>query len=346
MSKAHSHLTFLPPAPRGRTYVGSAVTLQRAARRRLANKKRLTSAQISRRILSSVSKNSKALRRLKKANAGGVFQINYQQARMVPDTVYNIQPKYPLAFALNDFTSSYPNDLAGGQLFSCAFITDPAVPPPNNEDTNAIIVGNWNTVNPAEQFDLKPKYQQWSDQNNSTVSPVQYMPLSANYSITFNRAMQSSSQGPLKVRVDVIETKRQYLPSQFHDYTMPECLGSFQHMAPSEQSGKRNSYNPDIWKVRTKYVTLPAIETGLNVVRLNQSKRVTLYEKFPKKNIKLHLDTVSATQKEPFHLAVPPNIIRWCVVSVSDLQTGGATSGLTMKLQRTIRYRDLDNKPL
>lgn len=330
---------YYPNPKAARSLAASAIQ----ARFRLKQRRKLSSVK---KRVSAISKNKKAITSLKKKELGGVYQINYQEARLVADNVYNIQPRYPLAFALNDFTSSLPDDVTGGQLFAPAYITDPSVPPPNNEDTNAIIVGNWNTVSPSQSFGLKQKYQQWSDANDATVSPTQYMPLTAHYCLTFNRSQQTSAQGPLKLRVDVIESKRQYLPSQFHDYTMPECLGSFQHMAPSETLGKRNSYNPAMWKVRTKYVTLPAIETGLNVVRLNQSRQVRLYEKFPKRNIKLHLDTMSATQKEPFHLAVDPRIIRWCVVSVSDLQSGGGTSGITMKLQRTIRYRDLDNKPL
>lgn len=335
MSKSQPRLAMLPPAPRGRYYSSYARTIQRAARKR-------ADARIKSKLklAAQINKNSLALKRLKVKDAGGVFQRNFQRAKFVATNVYKLEPTQPIAFALNDFTSSLANDITGGQIFGASYSgTAP------NILTSSVIVGNWNTVNPAQNFGLAQQFRQWSDSNQSTVSPVQYMPLSASYSLTFQRPTLVAQQGPLKLRIDVIQTKRRYVKSQYHDYTMPECLGAFQRMACSQATGQENAYNPDLWKVRTKYITLPAVDTGTAVVRVDQSRTHRMFEKFPKKNIKLHLDEVSATQKEPFHLAVDPRIIKWCVISISDTQQVGVAD-LQTRFQRTIRYRDLDNKPL
>jgi len=290
---------------------------------------------------SAINKNRLAIKRLKNKETGGVFQRNFQLARLAqaPDFVFG--KDQPLAFALNDFTSSTATNLAGGLLFTPTY-----TPVGAGNDLTANIIGNWRTENPGQINGLNPKYQQWSDQNDATVSPIQYMPLSAKYVLNFSRPTQDSAQPSVNLRVDVITTRRRYLKSDFHDYTMPGCLGAFAKMAISNEEGKRNQYNPALWSVRTKYLKLPAISTGVNVIRQNQSRNLVLNEYFKPRNIKLHLDTVSPTQKEPFHLAVDPDIIRWCIVSCGDNPVSGANAGIVLKLQRTIKYRDLDNKPL
>lgn len=317
----------------------AAKTLQSKYR---AKKKGLSSAP---KRASAISKNRLSIKRLKKRELGGVFQRNFQLARMAAQ--YTFSKEKPLAFALNDFTSAVATNTVGGQLFAPVYVVDPNNPAIYS--TSAVIVGNWETANPAAKeftYDLTPKFQQWSDQNNATVSPTQYMPLSANYNLNFIRTAQVSSQPKVTIRIDVITTRRSYLPSKFHDYTMPECLGAFQDMAVSNTDGIRNAYNPALWSVRTRYVTLPAVDVGVNVIRQDQHKLVRLFERFKPRNIKLHLDVVNATQMEPFHLAVDPDIVRWCVISVGSNPVSGGNTGILIKLQRTIRYRDLDNKPL
>jgi len=286
-------------------------------------------------------KNKKSIEKIKKQNMGGVFQRNFQIARFGQ---YTFSKEKPLCFALNDFTSSLPDDLTGGQIYAPNYLASGGL-----YTTSAGIVANWYTANPAEQnftYNLTQPYRQWTDQNDATVSPVQYMPLSADYHITFTRPTQDSAQPAVSIRIDVISTRRTYLKSQYHDYTMPECIGAFQNMAVSNEDGTKNAYNPALWSVRTRYITMPAINTGVNVVRNDQHKHMKMFERFKPKNIKLHLDTVSATQKEPFALAVDPDIIRWCIISIGDNPVAGSNSGVFIKMQRTIRYRDLDNKPL
>lgn len=342
MNKQGSSLVMLPRAPRGRYYTTSAMQIQRAYRQKQVRKKLNTAPKRA----SAINKNTLALKRLKKKDLGGVFQRNFQIARMQGPPAFNFSKSQPIAFALNDFTSNLPDDTTGGQIFTPSYLNTPT---PNVYDTQAVIIGNWSTTNPAETQlvnNLSSKFRQWSDQNDATVSPVQYLPLSANYHLHFVRQSQTSAQPAVNIRIDVITTRRTYLKSQYHDYTMPECLGAFQNMAISNTDGARNAYNPALWSVRTKYVKLPAIDTGVNVVRQDQSRTVKLFERFKPKNIKLHLDVVSPTQREPFHLAVDPDIIRWCVVSIGDNPASGGNSGVLVKMQRTIRYRDLDNKPL
>jgi len=292
----------------------------------------------------AINQNTKMIKSLKKVAYGGTFQRNFQIARMQGPPSFQFSKSQPIAFALNDFTSSTSTDSSGGQIFTPNYV---AVTP-GVYDTAASIIGNWATANPiGTQLtnNLSQKFKQWSDENQDQVSPEMYMPLSANYNLTFTRSTQTSAQAAVNIRIDVITTRRQFLKSQYHDYTMPECLGAFQNMAVSNDAGTRNSYNPTLWSVRTKYLKLPAIDTGVNVVRQNQSRSLQMFERFKPRNLKLRLDTVSASQKEPFHLAVDPDLIRWCVVSIGDDPATGANSGVIVKLQRTIRYRDLDQNP-
>jgi len=292
----------------------------------------------------AINNNTKMIKSLKKVALGGTFQRNFQVARLSGPPTFNFSKSQPIAFALNDFTSSTTTDSSGGQIFTPNYVQIT----PGVYDTAASIIGNWATANPiGTQLtnNLSQKFKQWSDENQDQVSPEMYMPLSANYNLSFIRQTQTSSQAAVNIRIDVITTRRTYVNSQYHDYTMPECLGAFQNMAVSNDAGTRNAYNPALWSVRTKYVKLPAIDTGAAVVRQNQSRSVQMYEKFKPRNIKLRLDTVSASQKEPFHLAVDPDIIRWCVISIGDDPATGANSGVIVKLQRTIRYRDLETNP-
>lgn len=332
--------------PRGRPPTKPTNRRLEAARIIQAAARRPTYHRHVKSVRSMVRRNRASIKRIKKSNLGGTFQRNFQLARMATGPGIPLFSKsQPFAFALNDFTSNIPANTSGGQIFTPSYIQVA----PNVYDTSSVIIGNWYTANPAADNLtnlLSTKYHQWSDQNDQTVSPVQYMPLSANYNIHFTRATQDSAQPAVTIRVDVITTKRTYQKSQYHDYTMPDCLGAFQNMAISNEDGKKNAYNPALWSVRTRYVKMPAIDTGVNVVRQDSSRTLKLFERFKPKNIKLHLDPVSATQMEPFHLAVDPDIIRWCVISVGDNPATGANSGILIKLQRTIRYRDLDNKPL
>lgn len=321
---------------RGRPTYAKLSAVKKLQARVRGNKARKTNPRRNR---AKINKNSKAIARLRTKDLGGVFQRNFQQCKLTDQ--YSLTPTTPYAFCCNDFTSSESDNLSGGQVFGATYGTQPS----GQITTSAIIVGNWVTRNPAETFGLAPEYRQWSDSNSPTVSPIQYMPLGAKYTLVFQRAQQMSNQGPVKIRIDMIRSKRQYLKSQYHDYTMPECLGAFQKMAISNASGVNNSYNPDLWTVKSRYLNLPAIDVGVQVLRIDQTKTVVLKKSFPKKNIKLHLDYVNATQKEPFHLATDPRIQEWCVVSIGDGFQQGNT-GITCHMQRTIAYRDLDNKPL
>lgn len=287
---------------------------------------------------SHINKNKIAIKKLNQKALGGQYQRNFQICRFSPALLFS--PIHPICFALNDFTSMVTDNTSGGQVFSPVYTPSP--PPATTQETGSVIIGNWLTINPAELSvnNLSKKFQQWSDTNDSTVSPVEYMPLSAKYFINFSRQTQDSAQPSVSLRIDIITTRRTYLKSQYHDYTMPECLGAFSNMAISNIDGNRNAYNKGLWSVRSQFAKLPAIDTGINVIRQNQSKCIILKERFPAKNIKLHIDPVSATQREPFHLAVDPDIIRWCVLSIGDTPVTGPNSGVTLKLNRIIKYRD------
>lgn len=308
----------------------AAIRVQKAVRRKAALKR-----AVSRKPIATIAKNARTIALLNKkviAAANGHYQENFQNVVNVAG-FYTLAPSRPFAFCMEDFTSLTAANTAGGPIFGATYS---GVSP--NIMLAPAVIGQWQSVNPGNNFGLDLRYRQWADNNNDTASLTAYQPISATYNLTFNRSAQIATQTDSYVRVDIISTKRRYLNTVHHQYNMPDCLGAFQEMAISNANGQRNKYNPALWKVETRWLKIPGNKTGVSVNDVSRTMR--LYKSFDRKLIKLDLDyQASTTSYEQFHMAVDPARVHWCVISASDDPVANEAH-LTTKFTRTIRYRD------
>lgn len=281
----------------------------------------------------TIAKNVRAIRKLKTVVNAGNVQRNFQLAKWVGSDTYKLTPSTPFCLALNDFTSSHSLNLSGGQIFGPVFT---GVPP--LLDTHAIIVAQWHNSNPASVAGLAPKYRTWTDNNDDIVSPVFYVPLGAKYTFTFNRPAQSEEQGDMWIRADILKTKREYTPSDYHAYNLPNALGAYGNLCLDPSSGRRNKINPALFSVKTRYIKIKRQTADAT----NVARSMTINYKPKQHKIKLDLDdnvSGAPNTKEPFHLAVAPRTIEWLMFSISDTPVAPATD-LVITCSRSIVYRD------
>lgn len=304
------------------------------ARRSIAAKRvqRRPRKQVVARPHATIIKNVKAITTLQN-QVNGHVQKNWMVADFTPNTSYALQPLQPIAMILNDFTDKNLSNSTGGQIFGAIYT---GVAP--NIQPSAAIIGNWALRNPGLVSGLAPQYHQWKDQNNDKASLKAYQPLYAEYSLTFNRAEQAALQQDIYVRIDTVRSRRRYLPSNFNNYVLPDCLGALSNMANKNDPKTQNCYNPALWNVKTKYIKLPQMD----VTRNNHSVTHRFRMGFPKKLLRLNLDqpfSGTGTDYEPFHLANDPKDNIWCIVNISDVQ-GAGTKPVETVFTRKVVYRD------
>lgn len=286
-----------------------------------------------------VKRNSTAIVRLQRqvnSAALGHYQTNFQIAKMNVPSAYKLIRSHPICFCMNDFTSSTQQNTSGGRIYGVSYsgISPDIINTP-------VVVGQWKSHNPSFDFGLAKQYRQHSDDNINTASLVAYAPISASYNMTFSRPTQESATPDTFIRVDIIQTKRRYLNSTYHQYAMPQALASFQEMAISNLDGMRNAYNKALWTVQTKYLKIKAVPPADNALpRKDNGASLRLYKSFDRKLIRLNLDSAGGNQYEDFYLATDPQAQVWCVVSSSQGSIPTYATPLTLNFQRTIRYRD------
>lgn len=275
----------------------------------------------------TVAKNTLAIRQLKN-QVNGHIQRNYQFVDFL-DTPgsFVISPKTPLCFAVNDFTRE---DQGGGKLY---FPIYTGVSP--NINTSAAIAAKWQQYNPSLALGLDQKFRMWKDNNDDTVAKSCYQPVYADYRINLSRNTTGTAQPELYIRMDILRVKRFYQKSSYHDYSLPEALGCLQNLAVGVGDNTRNSINPDLFHVKTRWFKMPAQDA----TRTAASKTFHYRTKFPKKLIKLDLDE-SGGLVEEFHLGQDPKVPIWMVLSVSDRPTGAPTTDLKVTMTRKIVWRD------
>lgn len=309
----------------------SSSTVRYTRRTRTSRAKTLAKARKA--PVRTIAKNTRAIRKLKTVVNAGNVQRNFQLAKFVGSDVYALEPSRPFCLALNDFTHSHSLNLSGGQIFGPVFT---GLAP--NIDCSAIIIGQWHNSNPAGVAGLAPKYRTWTDNNDDLVSPVFYVALGAKYTFTFNRPAQSEEQGDLYIRADIMRSKREYTPSEYHSYNLPGSLGVYGNLCLDPSSGRRNKINPALWYVKTRYIKIKRQTADAT----NVARTMTINYKPKQRKIKLDLDddiTGAANTKEPFHLAIPSKNIEWLMFSISGTPVSPATD-LQITATRQIVYRD------
>jgi len=224
----------------------------RAARRVQRVYKRKRVARPSKTIISNV----KAIARLEQ-RVKGQIQKNFHVATFDPDFAF--KPEFPMCFALNDFTAyDVALNPVGGQIHQPQYS---GVPP--NIDLAIQTAGNWTRRYPGANLGLDPKYHQWAVQNaENVINNQSYTPVYAEYSFTFKRDVQSTQTSNIWIRMDEITPRRMFNCDSQYDVEMPHCLGAFQQMADNCEPKTQNMFNPQLWKVKTRWLKLSALENN------------------------------------------------------------------------------------
>jgi len=283
-----------------------------------------TRSRVARAPVKAVVDNSRAISLLNQ-KVNGHIQRNYHTCVFNPS--YSLSPSTPLCFPANDFTR---DSQGGGKIYFPIYTgTAPAL------ETSAAIASTWKRYDPSLTFGLAPPHRMWDDNNNDSVSKSVYQPIYAEYRINFGRQKQAVTQPDTYIRIDIVKAKRIYLNSLFHKYSLPNSLGSLQDMAVSNAQQSRNSYNPALFSVKTRWLKLPKVDSDT----INTSRTHVLKMNFPKTLIKLDLDSVGGVTEE-FALGVDPKVPEWVIISASTKPVDSDTSPLTITMTRKIVWRD------
>ena len=318
------------------------------ARRRLNLRRKRPSTkkvyrQLKRRRTSAtkyaVAKNTTAIKQLQTVTNQGQVQRNLQRLTfdgVDPDNQLWLQDTNPVFFCANDFTSFRTDNNNGGQLFSGKIVNTapPGTPPIYGSDFQ--LFGNWIEFQPGYNFGLSKEWRQWSDVNRDHVSYAGYMPVSARFSFNFNWRQISVDEPPICIRFDILKPKKQFLPSTNANYMLPQCGGVLAGMARTQFDEEKNSYNPELWTVKTFYKWVRKAD----VDRKDVSKTVNFNIKFPRRYLDLNLESMTPNAREQFWTNCPLKQQVWININISKVQFPLETSSPKMLAQRQIIWRD------
>jgi len=280
-----------------------------------------------------VAKNSAAITAIaKKVNRGNI-QFNYHQARLV--SAFELTPTTPMLWALNDF---YRSDQDGGDIYYPTYSgTAPNIIP------DVATAGQWDVYNPGVVAGLAPEFRQYEDNlNDDTVSRRNFTPLYASHTINFGQAMRNSAEPPTWIRIDILSPKRNYLTNSVQKKQLPGCLGAFQNLAVQDMPNERNSINPYLWHVKTRWIKIPQV----NVDTPDYSRTVKVYHKFPNKMIKIDMPvTTGGVHETSFWAQMQPKDIPWIMISVGPTIIDSSfpqspTTRWNVTMTRKVTWRD------
>lgn len=246
------------------------------------------------------------------------------------------KPADPFMIALNDFytQTTGPNGGSGAIYYPRYFGVAP------NLTMGASILDRWSDYKPGENFGFAQQYWQWKDVENSQPDVTGYLPVTSDIRVCINRERCTPDQGDLWVRIDYVKAKRTFIPSNNvvdpKIYNLPTALGAFANMASPLYATGRNSYNPALWSVKTRWVKLRAVTTP------SQNIQTVFHVKtrFPKQFLKLNNSVTAGGVAEEFWTMVPARTMRWCVFSLSAEPVNGDNTVPSVSLTRHVSYRD------
>lgn len=287
----------------------------------------------------AVAKNTTTLRNLKTIVNQGPVQRNVQ--RLKPNAEGTgldpppLTPENNIFFPANDFTGQWSDNLAGGMIY-----INRMTPVGGGFEPDALQYGSWIHYSPGFQASLLTPFRQWTDPNIDTASYRGYMPMSARYSFNFRWANIVSTEPNITLRIDIIKPKKVLPLSQQTSYTLPKAGGALSNMALDQYDDKKNTYNPELWTVKTMYKTIPRAD----VPRTNVNKTMTFAIKFPRRMLDLKLQVVSNNIREQFWTNCPIKQQVWVNINISQKVNDG-TSDPTINATRQLLYRDIDKGP-
>jgi len=252
---------------------------------------------------------------------------------MVAPTVYHLSPITPVCWAANDFSCVSSIVSNGGQIFGASYT---GVAP--NQDTSAIIIGNWRRQTNPTVANLKDSYDQWAGANDDAVSLNSYTPLKASYTLSFTFPTIDPAAGARWIRIDVIRPRKLLSITAFQNFQLPNALGALSNMALAPTAGDCNKYNTTYWNVKSKYMRI----SPSDVLRTNVQRVCKFDVKFPSRSLKLDQQAVPGgiNQYEPFWTNCDPRHIVWIVVSINKGQGPVTSDDPIMEFSRVIHFRD------
>jgi len=282
----------------------------------------------------SIVANQKRITQLAKTVNRGNIQFNYHQVKFPSGAgAFQFSQTVPLMWALNDF---YREDQKGGDLY---FPTFTGVAP--NKETVHEIAAKWGAFSPGQTLGLAGKYHQFRNTNDDVVSKRFFTPLYASHTITFNQVMRNAAEPEGFIRVDFIRPKRNYPETDFNQYQLPKCMGAYGNLAVSNLSGQRNTINPYLFHVKTKWYKIPKVDEDTT----NYNKTIKISYKFPSKMLKVDMpvDATTGQLSTQFWAEMQPKDLHWCMISTSPkmVATGiNPTSDWNLIMTRKITWRD------
>lgn len=284
------------------------------------------------------NKNAKKIYTLESKSNGHV-QRGYHRCKLLNSpglpAAWNFQPDKPILFALNDFYTS--TTAPGGGPGSIYYPLYSGASP--NITMSGAIVSRWADYLPGQSLGHAEQYQQWKDQQLSQPSKVGYQPIYTDVKLNILRRNATPAQGTLWVRIDMFHAKRIYQASTGGSdpkiYNMPAAVGALSNMA--SDGFIRNSFNPGLWKTKTRWIKLPAVEQDQKYL----TKTVHIRCAFPKKFLALNMDTDTTGVGEAFWQMCDPRDVKWCLISLSDNSVNQTTDpSPELSMTRKVVYRD------
>lgn len=246
------------------------------------------------------------------------------------------KPAEPFMIALNDFYTQTTGPTGGaGAIYYPRYF---GAPP--NVTMGSSILDRWSDYKPGENFGFSQQYWQWKDVQNCQPDVTGYLPVFSDIRVCINRERCTPDQGDMWVRVDFVRAKRTFIPNNSvvdpKIYNLPTALGAFANMAAPLYNQGRNSYNPALWSVKTRWIKLPAVQYPSQ----NIMNAFHIRTRFPKQFLKLNNNVTAAGVSEEFWTLVPARTMRWCVFSLSAEPVNGDNTVPSVSLTRHVSYRD------
>lgn len=292
-------------------------------------KKRPTKTDTNKQAIVTLSKQVKSLQ----LNRYGDRQYMYQVAKM--DPTFGPQLKSPVFFCASSFFNNEP-------LYR-------GVVDPTTLNASYQIIGNTPATQvmfkkPTFDVDINQNYQ-WVEQqaNKTSISRIEYLPLYMNHKITFQGNMQSTD-APVRYRITMFKTKRQPLPSNVKNFSLPAAAGAYWYMC-SDDYAQRNRFSKSYHQVISdKWVVLnpPNQHTDAQsqLEGNRKSVRKTLNMNYTFKTNKPYKPNIGATPaSQNFWTNVEEDHIIWFMIS-SNIQQGSVAKEPSIQIERSLGWRD------
>ena len=309
--------------------------------------KRLKKAPAKRKV-ARLAINTVAIRNLKERINKGPLQTMLQRLDTVNQvaeegppvvpSLFNMLPEWPIGILMNDFTNATIVDAKGGSVWYGETISDGAAPPATPQWSSAYrTMGQWKTYNPGHAQAMVADEQQWPNTNSAPVNKMGYTPIVSTVTVSVAFAVFDKAQEDYRIRLDIVKPKRIYLHTTRNGFNLPDHLGALQNMALNTFHPNKNTYNPDLWTVKSKWFVIKA---NRDIHRENVAKQFSFKVAFPRKELKLNRTPVLSNTTEQVWKQMDPRDQVWAII-MPDSKIVGTTTPPVIQMQRYIKWRNV-----